>query len=87
MVFDSLGAVRLCVGAKLGMIPKHGEGKPAFLWVMNFPLLEFDDKEDRYYACHHPFTAPRPEFFEDFVNGDNLDQDRGLGLRHGSERR
>ena len=56
------------------MIPKHGEGKPAFLWVMNFPLLEYDDKEDRYYACHHPFTAPRPEFFDDFVNGNNLDK-------------
>jgi aspartyl-tRNA synthetase len=74
VVYDSLGAVRLSVGAKLGMIPKHGEGKPAFLWVMNFPLLEYDDKENRYYACHHPFTSPRPEFFEDFVNGTNLEK-------------
>ena len=41
---------------------------------MNFPLLEYDDKEDRYYACHHPFTAPRPQFFDDFVNGNNLDK-------------
>ncbi len=74
VVFDALGAIRLQLGAKLGMIPKHGEGKPAFLWVVNFPLLEFDDKEGRYYACHHPFTSPRPEFFEDFVAGRNLDQ-------------
>ena len=35
--------------------------------------MEFDDKENRYYACHHPFTAPRPEFFDDFVAGQNLD--------------
>jgi aspartyl-tRNA synthetase len=74
VVFDSLGAVRLSLGAKLELIPKVGEGKPAFLWVVNFPLLEFDDKEGRYYACHHPFTSPRPEFFEDFVAGRNLDQ-------------
>jgi aspartyl-tRNA synthetase len=73
VVFDALGAVRLSVGARLGLIPKPGEGKPAFLWVTNFPLLEFDDKENRYFACHHPFTSPRPEFFEDFVNGQNLD--------------
>jgi aspartyl-tRNA synthetase len=73
VVFDSLGAVRLAVGARLGMIPKNGEGKPAFLWVTNFPLLEFDDKENRYFACHHPFTSPKPEFFEDFVKGTNLD--------------
>jgi len=74
VVFDSLGAIRLSVGAKLGMVPNLGEGKPAFLWVVNFPLLEFDDKENRYYACHHPFTAPRPEFFDDFIHGTNLDK-------------
>lgn len=73
VVFDSLGALRLSVGARLGMIPKHGEGKPAFLWVTNFPLLEYDAKENRYYACHHPFTSPRPEFFDDFVNGNKLE--------------
>jgi len=74
VVFDSLGALRLALGHKLGMIPKPGEGKPAFLWVMNFPLMEFDDKENRYFATHHPFTSPRPEFFQDFIEGKNLDQ-------------
>jgi aspartyl-tRNA synthetase len=74
VVFDALGAVRLNVGAKLGMVPKHGEGAPAFLWVMDFPLLEFDERENRYFACHHPFTSPRPEYFDDFVAGKNLDQ-------------
>jgi len=74
VVFDALGAVRLNLGARLGMIPKHGEGKPAFLWVVNFPLVEYDEKDNRYYALHHPFTSPRPEFFEDFINGTNLDQ-------------
>ena len=73
VVLDALGAIRLSLGAKLHMIPKAGEGHPAFLWVVNFPLLEFDEKENRYYACHHPFTSPRPEFFKDFTEGKNLD--------------
>lgn len=73
VVFDALGAVRLSLGQRLGLIPKPGEGAPAFLWVMNFPLLEFDDKENRYFACHHPFTSPRPEYFNDFIEGKNLD--------------
>ncbi len=74
VVFDALGAIRLWVGNRLGMIPKPGEGKPAFLWVVNFPLMEYDEKEKRYFACHHPFTSPRPEFFEDFIQGKNLDK-------------
>jgi aspartyl-tRNA synthetase len=74
VVFDALGTIRLSVGSRLGMVPKLGEGKPAFLWVVNFPLLEYDEKENRFFACHHPFTSPRPEFFEDFVAGRNLEK-------------
>ena len=74
VVFDALGAIRLALGARLGLIPKAGEGKPAFLWVVNFPLLEYNSDDGRYYACHHPFTAPRPEFFEDFVAGRDLEK-------------
>jgi aspartyl-tRNA synthetase len=73
VVFDALGAVRLALGERLGLIPPPGEGEPAFLWVTHFPLLEFDPRENRFFACHHPFTSPRPEFFEDFVQGRNLD--------------
>lgn len=74
VVFDALGVIRLSLGHRLGMIPPLGEGKPAFLWVTHFPLLEFNDKDHRYYACHHPFTSPRPEHFEDFIQSKNLDQ-------------
>lgn len=74
VVFDALGALRLKLGDRLGMIPKPSEHKYAFLWVMNFPLMVYDDKENRYFAAHHPFTSPRPEFFEDFIAGRNLDQ-------------
>ncbi|MBU6153480.1 MAG: aspartate--tRNA ligase [Bdellovibrionales bacterium] len=73
VVFDALGAIRLELGHRLGVIPKPEDKKFAFLWVVNFPLLEFDDKEGRFFACHHPFTSPRPQFFEDFIQGKNLD--------------
>ncbi|MBC7692531.1 MAG: aspartate--tRNA ligase [Methylotenera sp.] len=73
VVHDSMGALRLALGARLGMIPKHGEGKPAFLWVVNFPLVEYDDRENRFFATHHPFTSPRPQFFQDFINGTNME--------------
>lgn len=74
VVYDSLGALRLEVGNRLGLIPKPEDKNFAFLWVVNFPLLEFDEKENRYFACHHPFTSPRPEFFDDFINGTNMDR-------------
>ena len=74
VVYDGLGALRLEVGARLGVIPKPEDKKFAFLWVVNFPLLEFDEGEGRYFACHHPFTSPRPEFFEDFLHGTNMDK-------------
>ena len=73
VVYDSLGALRLELGARLGLIPKPEDKNFSFLWVVNFPLLEFDEKEGRYFACHHPFTSPRPEFFEDFINGTRMD--------------
>jgi aspartyl-tRNA synthetase len=74
VVFDALGAIRLELGHRLKVIPGPEDKNFAFLWVVNFPLLEYDDKEGRYFACHHPFTSPRPEFFEDFVQGRNLDR-------------
>jgi aspartyl-tRNA synthetase len=73
VVYDALGALRLEVGNRLGMVPPPEAKNFAFLWVVNFPLLEFDDKEGRYFACHHPFTSPRPEFFDDFINSRNMD--------------
>lgn len=74
VVFDALGALRLACGARLGLVPAHGQGQPAFLWVTRFPLLEYDEKDGRFYACHHPFTSPRPEHFDDFIQSRNLDR-------------
>lgn len=74
VVYDALGALRTEVGTRLGVIPKPEDKNFAFLWVVNFPLLEYDEKEGRYFAAHHPFTSPRPQFFDDFINGTNMDK-------------
>jgi aspartyl-tRNA synthetase len=58
VVADSLGALRLKLGADLDLIDQT---KLNFLWVVDFPLLEFDENEGRYFAAHHPFTMPLRE--------------------------
>lgn len=65
VVADSLGALRLKLGKELGLID---ESKFNFLWVVDWPLVEYDAEEDRYYALHHPFTMPVREdipYFEE----------------------
>ncbi len=57
VVNDALGALRLRVGTDLGLL--KSEWAP--LWVVNFPMFEWDEKEQRWNALHHPFTAPRVE--------------------------
>ncbi|HET7577999.1 MAG TPA: aspartate--tRNA ligase [Bacillales bacterium] len=58
VVADSLGALRLKLGKERDLID---ENKLNFLWVTEFPLLEYDEDEDRYAAMHHPFTMPMAE--------------------------
>ncbi len=55
---EALGAVRLRLAHELGLIPK---GELAFLWVVDFPLLEHDEETGGYTYMHHPFTRPRDE--------------------------
>lgn len=55
VVHDALGALRLKLGKELGLID---ENKLNFLWVTDWPLLEYDEETKRYYAAHHPFTMP-----------------------------
>jgi len=55
VVASSLGALRLKLAKELGLID---ETKYNFLWVTDWPLLEYDEEEGRYYAAHHPFTMP-----------------------------
>ena len=58
VVHDALGNLRLHLAEKLGLIP---ENEYALVWVVEFPLMEFDVEEKRYVALHHPFTAPMDE--------------------------
>ena len=58
IVHDALGNLRLHLGEKLALIP---ENEYALVWIINFPLMEFDVQEKRYLALHHPFTAPLDE--------------------------
>ena len=56
MVKTSLGALRCKVAKDLGLIDKD---KFAFTWVTDFPMFEYSTDEERYIACHHPFTLPK----------------------------
>ena len=55
---SALCELRLEMGSRLGLRDKS---RFAPLWVVDFPLLEWDDETQRYYAMHHPFTSPKPE--------------------------
>jgi len=55
---DALGHLRLELGRRFDLID---EDELSFLWVTEFPLLEWDDETERYYAMHHPFTCPMLE--------------------------
>jgi len=62
-VFSQAGDLRLHVAKELGLIPEGASGPWEFLWVTDFPLLEWDEDAGRFFAMHHPFTSPRPEDF------------------------
>ncbi len=58
VVYASLAALRLEIAKRLDLIDQT---RFDVLWVTDFPLLEWDEEENRYVACHHPFTSPRDE--------------------------
>ena len=61
IVNESLGYLRNHLGRKLDMV---NDDRHDFLWVTEFPLMEYDEQEKRYVALHHPFTAPLEEDME-----------------------
>lgn len=70
-----LNELRLEMGNRLGL-RQSNEFKP--LWVVDFPLLEWDDATERFYAMHHPFTSPKPE---DIIKMQSDDRTILKGLR------
>jgi len=67
VVYGALGAVRLKLGKELGLI-NNEEFK--FLWVVDFPMFEYDEEEQRYKAQHHPFTSIKTEDMQLFLDGE-----------------
>ncbi|NUQ23473.1 MAG: aspartate--tRNA ligase [Saprospiraceae bacterium] len=63
-----LNELRLEMGRQLGLM-KPGDFKP--LWVVDFPLLEWDEDTQRFYAMHHPFTSPKKDDVARMLNGDH----------------
>ena len=61
VVFDTLGALRCECAKRLGLLDPFDF---KFLWVTEFPLFEYSEEDGRYYAMHHPFTAPMAEDYE-----------------------
>ena len=68
-----LGTLRLEMGNRLGLRDPFNF---APLWVVDFPLLEWDDETNRFYAMHHPFTAPKPEQMDLFYSNKKEDLER-----------
>jgi len=63
-----LSELRLEMGRRLGLM-KAGDFKP--LWVVDFPLLEWDEESERFHAMHHPFTSPKQSEIPNMLNGDH----------------
>ena len=68
VVCASLGALRLAIGKEKGLIDPNAF---RFVWITDFPLLEWSDEENRFMAMHHPFTMPNEE------DWDRIDSDPG----------
>lgn len=68
----SLGELRLKIARDLALIPG---GRWEFVWIVDFPMFEWDAKTKRYYALHHPFTAPNEDQVERFLSVEPSDVD------------
>jgi len=77
VVNDVLSRMRLELGQRLGLV-KDGFD---FVWITDYPLLEWNEDENRFEAMHHPFTSPREEDIERMLDGDITDRDLLASLR------
>ena len=67
VVWASLGFLRRDLAGKLGMLDPH---EYKLLWVVDFPMFEWSDEENRYMAMHHPFTSPKKEDIHYLESGE-----------------
>ena len=70
VVASALGALRLKIGKDLDLINKDDF---KFLWVVDFPMFDYDEEEQRYKAEHHPFTSIKAEDLDKFLTGQTED--------------
>ncbi len=68
----AMGELRQKVARDLGLIP---EGAWAFTWVVDFPMFEFNEETGRFFAMHHPFTAPSADQLEKFLSAEPSDRE------------
>ncbi len=77
VVYDVLSRMRLELGKRLGLIQPGYK----FVWITDFPLLEWDEEEGRFQAMHHPFTSPMDEDIERMLSGGAADREMLASLR------
>jgi len=73
-----LGNLRVHIGNKYGLVDKS---RWDILWIVDFPLMEWDEEEGRFVSLHHPFTSPRDEDIvkiEQALNTDDLEERKKL---------
>ena len=75
----AMSELRLYMAEKLGL-RKADEFK--LLWVLDFPLFEYAEEENRWVARHHPFTSPKPEHISTMINNDPVIKDAAKYLEH-----
>jgi aspartyl-tRNA synthetase len=79
-VYHQAGDLRLHLGEKLDLRPDPGDGPDQFVWITDFPLVEYDEDAGRYVSMHHPFTAPQPEDVEALDEAPETAQARAYDL-------
>jgi aspartyl-tRNA synthetase len=75
----AISELRLEMGKRLGF---RKENEYKLLWVLDFPLFEYDEEENRWVARHHPFTSPKPSDIEVMINNSPVIQNKEKYLEH-----
>ncbi len=85
-VYEQMGALRLHMARELNLLPEGDQGPWAFLWVTEFPLLEWSEEDKRFAAMHHPFTSPHPDDMDTMFDNPGATRARAYDLvLNGSE--
>ena len=79
-VYEQMGTLRLHLANELNLTSRDANGPWNFLWVTEFPLVEWNPEEKRYAAMHHPFTSPHPDDLETMLDDPANTRARGYDL-------